>query len=158
MACGMIAVNWAAGKSDHIITMEEIQQAIDEGMTGDLSLRKTVLRRQQDTSLRVPAIYLKARNDYQQQPKYLTLSSNLLDLELFGDFTFQKVGGSIERLIYEGKLHFSNNDSLVQAYYAEKQLDTTDLNFTLGFAPREDLNPLLDFSISPSFVIATNLC
>ena len=33
-ACLALVVNWAAGKSDHIITMEEIEAAIDEGMTG----------------------------------------------------------------------------------------------------------------------------
>ncbi len=31
-ACLALVVNWAAGKSDHIITMDEIQAAIDEGM------------------------------------------------------------------------------------------------------------------------------
>lgn len=33
-ACLALVVNWAAGKSDHVITMAEIQQAIDQGMTG----------------------------------------------------------------------------------------------------------------------------
>ena len=33
-ACLALVVNWAAGKSDHIITMDEIQAAIDEGMSG----------------------------------------------------------------------------------------------------------------------------
>lgn len=33
-ACLALSVNWAAGKSDHIITMEEIGQALDEGMSG----------------------------------------------------------------------------------------------------------------------------
>ncbi|WP_404361869.1 S-methyl-5'-thioinosine phosphorylase [Marinobacter sp.] len=32
--CLGLVVNWAAGKSDHIITMAEIQAAIDEGMAG----------------------------------------------------------------------------------------------------------------------------
>ncbi|WP_111495821.1 S-methyl-5'-thioinosine phosphorylase [Marinobacter bohaiensis] len=32
--CLALVVNWAAGKSDHIITMDEIQAAIDEGMSG----------------------------------------------------------------------------------------------------------------------------
>ncbi|MCP5161869.1 MAG: S-methyl-5'-thioinosine phosphorylase [Hahellaceae bacterium] len=31
-ACIGLVVNWAAGKTDHIITMEEIQAAIDQGM------------------------------------------------------------------------------------------------------------------------------
>ena len=39
--CLALVVNWAAGKSDHIITMEEIEQAIDQGMAGV----KTVLER-----------------------------------------------------------------------------------------------------------------
>src|SRR5690554_2181935 len=39
--CLALVVNWAAGKSDHIITMEEIDQAIDQGMAGV----KTVLER-----------------------------------------------------------------------------------------------------------------
>ncbi|BES70937.1 S-methyl-5'-thioinosine phosphorylase [Marinobacter nanhaiticus D15-8W] len=33
-ACLALVVNWAAGKSDHIITMDEIQEAIDAGMSG----------------------------------------------------------------------------------------------------------------------------
>ncbi|MDX1633365.1 MAG: S-methyl-5'-thioinosine phosphorylase [Marinobacter sp.] len=32
--CLGLVVNWAAGKSDHIITMAEIQDAIDQGMAG----------------------------------------------------------------------------------------------------------------------------
>lgn len=32
--CLGLVVNWAAGKSDHIITMEEIEAAIEEGMFG----------------------------------------------------------------------------------------------------------------------------
>ncbi|GGE58813.1 S-methyl-5'-thioinosine phosphorylase [Streptosporangium jomthongense] len=32
--CLGLVVNWAAGKSDHIITMEEIDAAIDQGMSG----------------------------------------------------------------------------------------------------------------------------
>lgn len=36
--CLALVVNWAAGKSDHIITMEEIEQAIAEGMSGVLDI------------------------------------------------------------------------------------------------------------------------
>ncbi|AHI29406.1 S-methyl-5'-thioinosine phosphorylase [Marinobacter similis] len=32
--CLGLVVNWAAGKSDHIISMEEIHEAIDKGMSG----------------------------------------------------------------------------------------------------------------------------
>lgn len=32
--CLGLVVNWAAGKSDHIITMDEIEAAIEQGMTG----------------------------------------------------------------------------------------------------------------------------
>ena len=32
--CLGLVVNWAAGKSDHIITMDEIEAAIDQGMSG----------------------------------------------------------------------------------------------------------------------------
>ncbi len=32
--CLALVVNWAAGKTDHIITMEEIEAAIDQGMSG----------------------------------------------------------------------------------------------------------------------------
>ena len=37
-ACLGLVVNWAAGKTDHIITMEEIQQAIDAGMSSVRSI------------------------------------------------------------------------------------------------------------------------
>ncbi|TBW59387.1 S-methyl-5'-thioinosine phosphorylase [Marinobacter halodurans] len=40
-ACLALVVNWAAGKSDHIITMDDIQAAIDEGMSG---VRATLTR------------------------------------------------------------------------------------------------------------------
>lgn len=36
--CLGLVVNWAAGKSDHIITMAEIEAAIEEGMAGILSI------------------------------------------------------------------------------------------------------------------------
>ncbi len=32
--CLGLVVNWAAGKSDHIITMAEIDAAIEQGMSG----------------------------------------------------------------------------------------------------------------------------
>ena len=37
-ACLALVVNWAAGKSDHIISMEEIEQAIEEGMSGVMEI------------------------------------------------------------------------------------------------------------------------
>ncbi|WP_203140672.1 S-methyl-5'-thioinosine phosphorylase [Marinobacter mangrovi] len=40
-ACLALVVNWAAGKSDHIITMDDIQAAIDKGMSG---VRATLTR------------------------------------------------------------------------------------------------------------------
>lgn len=42
-ACLALSVNWAAGKSDHIITMEEIGQALDEGMTGVRAILEEVI-------------------------------------------------------------------------------------------------------------------
>lgn len=36
--CLALVVNWAAGKSDHIITMEEIEEAIEQGMSGVKSI------------------------------------------------------------------------------------------------------------------------
>jgi len=42
-ACLALVVNWAAGKSDHIITMDEIQAAIDEGMDAVMRLLAQVL-------------------------------------------------------------------------------------------------------------------
>ena len=42
-ACLALSVNWAAGKSDHIITMEEIEQALAEGMSGVRSILEEVI-------------------------------------------------------------------------------------------------------------------
>lgn len=42
-ACLALSVNWAAGKSDHIITMEEIGQALDEGMSGVRAILEEVV-------------------------------------------------------------------------------------------------------------------
>eukprot|EP00163_Fabomonas_tropica_P029867 TRINITY_DN6574_c0_g1_i1.p1 TRINITY_DN6574_c0_g1~~TRINITY_DN6574_c0_g1_i1.p1 ORF type:complete len:162 (-),score=33.91 TRINITY_DN6574_c0_g1_i1:97-582(-) len=39
--CLALVVNWAAGKSDHIITMEEIEEAIEQGMSGVKSILET---------------------------------------------------------------------------------------------------------------------
>ncbi|MFL1406281.1 S-methyl-5'-thioinosine phosphorylase [Marinobacter sp. M1N3S26] len=42
-ACLALSVNWAAGKSDHIITMEEIGQALEEGMSGVKAILEEVI-------------------------------------------------------------------------------------------------------------------
>ncbi|MCK7543398.1 S-methyl-5'-thioinosine phosphorylase [Marinobacter bryozoorum] len=42
-ACLALSVNWAAGKSDHIITMEEIGQALAEGMSGVKAILEEVI-------------------------------------------------------------------------------------------------------------------
>lgn len=43
-ACLALVVNWAAGKSDHIITMDEIKAAIDEGMGKVMQILSSFLR------------------------------------------------------------------------------------------------------------------
>lgn len=42
-ACLALSVNWAAGKSDHIITMEEIASALAEGMAGVKAVLEEVI-------------------------------------------------------------------------------------------------------------------
>lgn len=42
-ACLALSVNWAAGKSDHIITMEEIEQALAEGMSSVRAVLEEVI-------------------------------------------------------------------------------------------------------------------
>ncbi len=42
-ACLALSVNWAAGKTDHIITMEEIARALEEGMSGVRAVLEEVI-------------------------------------------------------------------------------------------------------------------
>lgn len=42
-ACLALVVNWAAGKSDHIISMDEIEAAIDQGMGNLMRILETFL-------------------------------------------------------------------------------------------------------------------
>jgi len=42
-ACLALSVNWAAGKTDHIITMDEIEQTLAEGMSGVKAILEEVI-------------------------------------------------------------------------------------------------------------------
>ena len=42
-ACCALSVNWAAGKNDMEITMDDINKAIEEGMTAVKSLLESVV-------------------------------------------------------------------------------------------------------------------
>ena len=123
-----------------------------ELLNGEVQLFNTQLHRPDtNTSLLLPDVYL--RSDQNKTTyKNLQLRSDLGDMDLVGTFTFQKASQLFQRLLYEGQLYFGNNDSLIQAYYASKPLDTTDVQVNMKFTPRDSINRLLDFLFVPLHV------
>ncbi len=77
--------------------------------------------------------------------KVFEVVSPMLDANLRGNFTLQKIGRLANMLAEESKLYFSNDDSLITGYYSTKLPDSLDTQGSFRLVTKKDLNSLLAF-------------
>ncbi len=82
--------------------------------------------------------------------KVFELASPLANANLRGNFSLKQVGNLVTMLAAESQLYFSNNDSLINDYYAQKTVDTLAMvEGSLLVISQPELNPLLEFMEIP---------
>lgn len=122
-----------------------------DGLVGELKLQSTLLTRMADTAqLNVPDLFLRA--DGAREQKYINMKSSMIDADLAGSFDLSRLIPLGQRLVKESQLYFSNDDSLIQEYYATKIPDSVETNLFFGLAARDSLNQLFDFLEQPYYI------
>lgn len=128
-----------------------------EKINGEVDLRKVVLKKKEnEEELEIPRIWLQSFNNTRDK-KYINIKSSVLDADLTGTFAFGKVGKVVQNLFYETALFFTNQDSLIEAHYATKTIDSTSLSLKFALAPHDTLNHLAQFLGYPLTVSANSL-
>ncbi len=129
-----------------------------EEMGGSLGLVDLHFQKPGDAaSLRVDSLRLIARQnreaaENQAPERRFCLRSDLLQAEVEGAFTLARLGRLVEQIETETRLFWANTDSLTQAYYQAKAIDTTDLRLRLTVSPRDTLNGFFRFLGLPAYV------
>jgi hypothetical protein len=125
--------------------------SLDE-LAGDVRLMQfSMENRRTGQVVKAPSFVLKARNGASNEKTY-ALESNFINLDLQGRFKIEKALEQVQRLGAETRLFLSNNDSAIQAYYAQKKPETSELSLTLGVSVQDSLNSLLEFFNLPLFI------
>lgn len=116
-----------------------------EQASGEVAFREIcLLNKETRDQMDIPRIWMHSDGNTRAQ-KYINIKSSLLDADISGAFTFARVGPVISELLYESRLFFTNSDSLIEAHYASKVVDTTELAIQFALAPKDTSNQLLDF-------------
>lgn len=93
--------------------------------------------------------------------KLFQLQSPVSDIDLKGNFTLNKIGSLVSMLAKESRIYFSNDDSLIQDYYLNKEIDSLTTTGELALKTNPELNKLLTFlkipiKIAPQSTVTTN--
>ncbi|MEL6671731.1 MAG: translocation/assembly module TamB domain-containing protein [Bacteroidota bacterium] len=116
-----------------------------ERLRGFMDLQNTQLQLpEKGRKLQVPQLYADLSQPAFDEKK-LSVRSDLVYLDLTGKFTLRKASELVQTLFEESQLYFSNEDSLIQAYYAQKKIDTTEVAGRFTLANQDSLNRLFAF-------------
>ena len=121
-------------------------------LTGDFFARKVRFEKLKDEEeLFIPDIFLRASDNGEGQ-KYFNLKSDIGHADLSGNFNLTQASRLIQNLVKEFRLFFANDDSMTQAWYAQKVLDSTEVMGQVAIAPGDSLNRLLDYFEIPAHI------
>lgn len=84
--------------------------------------------------------------------KNLTLKSSLAEMKVKGRFNFKEGTQWISRIVKEAGLYVQENDSLIEDYYARKELRKDTLSMALSFTVMPELQKVLQFFELPVHV------
>lgn len=114
-----------------------------DDITGELNLKNTdLIENTEKQDLHIPDLWFRA-DRLPNKSKYYNLKSSVVDADITGTLNLNQGFSLVSTLAKETQLFFENNDSLSQAYYAEKEIDSTEVSGQFAMAPKEDLNKML---------------
>jgi len=123
-----------------------------ENTNGQLKLTQTQLQRIGDTArFHIADFYMQSDSNSARYTG-LNINSSLLDASLYGNFPLNKGWQFANRLLVESKLYFANDDSLIQAYYAQKPVDSTDVHIDFWAVSGEEINEVFRFLEEPVYI------
>ena len=108
------------------------------------NLENLLLHRNDDgRDLLIPNLRLQDSSFKDKQ--YFNLQSSLFRLDLLGHFQIQEAIELTQQLIYENLLYFTNEDSLLEAHYAEKDSIFSESNYEVTLIANQDLSETFSF-------------
>ncbi|RMG61375.1 MAG: hypothetical protein D6722_19775, partial [Bacteroidetes bacterium] len=128
-----------------------------DNFLGEVSLVNNHFEHLGDTTeLDIPGFWV---NVTEPRPgiRYTNLKSSFLQADVMGNYTYTRAIDYTRRLVEEARLYFSNQDSLIEAYYAEKPVDSLSLDAKVAVAAGDSLNELLAFLGQPLFFSPNSL-
>lgn len=121
-----------------------------ENLYGDIILTE-ILANREDKELKIPEIRLSSTLE-ESNNTHIKLGSRFLEADLLGQFTVPKATDLIGQLISESRSYFTNSDSVLRDYYANKVIDSTETEIQLSIIARDSLNSLFTFLDKPIYV------
>ena len=123
-----------------------------ENYRGRVRFMEVLLERQNtEDSLKLSDVVLGSRL-VGENTRRVRLRSSLADMSLSGDFNYNTAIKLVQRLGTETKLYIQNNDSLTDAYYASKVVDTAVITIRDTLTTKYGLNDFFEFFKVPVYV------
>ncbi|HEX2899914.1 MAG TPA: translocation/assembly module TamB domain-containing protein, partial [Bacteroidia bacterium] len=123
-----------------------------EDYTGKLRfLQATLTRENTKDSLGLKNLVLTSKLD-EQGRHTIKLRSSVADMDLVGAFKYDKAISVVSDLAKEAKLFIKNKDSITDAYYAGKVMDTVAFQFNDTIRTKSELNDAFTFFRVPLYV------
>jgi TamB, inner membrane protein subunit of TAM complex len=123
-----------------------------EDYTGKMRfLQASLLRRKSADSLEMKNIVLTVKRDAQNR-HLVKLRSSIADMDLIGDFKYQKSALVIGSLAREARMYLKNKDSITTAYYAQKVIEPEAMSFKDTLRTKAELNHVLSFFQLPLYL------
>ena len=141
-------------KAIRVSTQLSVQSSGDSlnQLTGDFHARQIQFEKTElQEKLLIPDIFLRASVNEEGQ-KYFNLKSDIAHADLSGNFNLTQAGNLIQKLVEEFRLFLANDDSMTQAYYAQKVLDSTEVIGQMAIAPGDSLNQALAYFEIPAYL------
>ncbi|WP_224998422.1 translocation/assembly module TamB domain-containing protein [Cesiribacter sp. SM1] len=125
---------------------------LDE-ITGDALLQNLYVN-YNGRELVLDSLQVKSRQE--EHLRTLSLQTDLVNLDVNGDFAYSQVADNLQRLYTEYMLNFRNREEDIRAYYATKEDPATYEKYNLNFGLLlKDANPLLRL-LEPGIYVSEN--
>lgn len=131
--------------------MDVLGDSLDNAQ-GELRLAGAELQRVGDTArFAIPDFYLRSDSNSSSYTSMM-LESSLFNGSLSGNFAIEKGVELTQRLIRESSLYLANDDSLIQAYYAQKEIDSVDVEVDVRGVTQTGINEVFRFLGEPIYL------
>lgn len=121
-------------------------------MNGEIKLGQFSMRREKEEDrFDIPELWFQVSSS-EDQTKYYNLKSSLVHLDLTGQFKLVETLKLTEQLVNENLMYFTNQDSLMEKYYQEKDSVISKAKYQIALSTQDSLNKVLRFFHVPVYL------